>query len=291
MKSSRVAFLELCRKTRRTARKLRFHLFFKSKPDDGEYCASKRIHLFRQPPADRKARPYLAIMRCGATHRLVDDGGARQFDLALNFFAPPTGRLLEDCEYAYSGGVNKYKGARQFIDDAMLDRYRGFIFLDDDLEITYSELSRFLDYCWAHRFRLAQPSLSSNSYYSHPHLLNAAPFGWRQVHMIEVMCPYFPSDTLRIALDSFDLSYSTWGLDELWPVLLDLEPVVVDEFTIWHTRAVQSAEGTFYKYLKGIGVSPHEELWKLKKLSQQQARSMVKARARRSGRLLNQHST
>ena len=183
-------------------------------PADGEYCNSKRIQLLKEPAEDREHRPYLAIIRCGANHRLVDDGSQRNFDIALSLYACPNDkRLLDGCEYSYSGGINKYKAACQFIDGALLEKFRGFIFLDEDLEITYSHLSQFLDYCWAHGFGLAQPSLTSDSFYSHKHLLNASRSGWRPVGMVEVMCPYFSSDALRVALNTFDLSYSTWGLD------------------------------------------------------------------------------
>jgi hypothetical protein len=258
------------------ANRLRFHLFFKSQPADGEYCNSKRIHLFKQPAKDRKYRPYLAIIRCGANHCLVDDGSQRKFDIALNFYACPNDeRSLDGCEYSYSGGANKYKAALQFIDGALLERFRGFIFLDDDLEMTYSHLSQFLEYCEAHGFGLAQPSLTSDSFYSHKHLLNASRSGWRSVNMVEVMCPYFSRDALRVALNTFDLSYSTWGLDHIWPRLLDLEPIVVDEFTIKHIKPLGGSDSSFYRYMRCIGVSPQREREKLRKISDEKVRSMA----------------
>ena len=233
-----------------------------------------------KPSAGEEPRPYLAIIRCGAAHCLIDDGSSRQFDIALNFYAPPAADTLDDCEYSYSGGLNKYKAAHQFLDDTLLGKYRGFMFLDDDLEITWSELSRFLDYCWAHRLQLAQPSLTRDSFYSHDHLVNAAPYGLRPVRMVEVMCPYFSSDALRIALGTFNLSYSTWGLDELWPRLPGLHPVVVDEFTVRHTRPVSGSDGAFYRYMRRIGVSPMQELSKFRALSEQQVRMLARARPR-----------
>jgi hypothetical protein len=258
------------------ANRLRFHLFFKSQPADGEYCNSKRIHLVKEPADDREHRAYLAIIRCGANHRLVDDGSQRQFDIALSLYARPNDKsLLDGCEYAYTGGINKYKAARQFINGALLEKFRGFIFLDDDLEITYTHLGQFLDYCWAHGFRLAQPSLTSDSFYNHEHLLNASRTGWRSVDLVEVMCPYFSSDALRVALNTFELSSSTWGLDDIWPRLLELKPVVIDEFTIKHTRPVRALDGPFYKYMRSIGVSPQREWDELTNISQERVRSMA----------------
>jgi hypothetical protein len=131
-----------------------------------------------------------------------------------------------------------------------------------------------LDYCRGHGFQLAQPSLTVDSYCSHAHLLNASSSGWRSVPMVDVMCPFFSNEALRMALGTFELSYSTWGLDDIWPKL-KLEPVVVDEFTIKHTRPMNVVDGAFYRYMKSIGVSPQRELSKLRELSERQVRSLA----------------
>ena len=257
--------------------RVRFHLTFKSKPADGEYCNSRRIHIGKRL-AHIESRAFLVIVRCGRNHCLIDDGSDRNFDIALNFYAcPDDKRLLENCEYVYSGGINKYKAAFQFIDGTLLRKYRGFTFLDDDLEITYSHLSRFLEYCSAHGFRLAQPSLSRDSFYSHQPLVNASRSGWRIVDMVEVMCPYFSSDALKIALNTFDLSYSTWGLDLIWP-RLGIPPVVVDQFTIKHTKPGGGSDNAFYRYMRRIGVSPIREGRKLRCISDEKVRTLAAMR-------------
>ncbi len=108
---------------------LRFHLFFKNKPAAGEYCNSRRIHLGKRPIGDEPHRAYLAIIRCGAKHCVIDDGNQRTFDIALNLYAcPDDERLLDRCEYWYSGGINKYKAAYQLIDGKLLHKYRDLYF-------------------------------------------------------------------------------------------------------------------------------------------------------------------
>ncbi len=260
----------------RGANRLRFHLFFKHRPAAGEYCNSKRVRPVKEPSASHQHRPYLAVIRSGAEHGLRDDGSERNFDIALSLYARPSPGSLNACEYAYSGGINKFQAARQFIDGAQLDRYQGFVFLDDDLEMSYSHLSQFVDYCSTRGFGLAQPSLTLDSAYSHAHLLNASPSGWRSVAMVEVMCPYFSKAALEVALTTFDLSYSTWGLDLVWPRLLNVSPVVVDEFTMRHKRSVGHAEGEFYAYLKRIGISPEREAQALEKMSDQKLRQLTR---------------
>jgi len=242
--------------------RLRFHLFFKKRPGAGEYCNSKFINVIRQPLEDSASRPNLVIIRCGTRHRLIDDGSGRNFDIALNLYAKADPPYVDDCEYLYSGGINKYKAALQFISEELMCKYEGFMLLDDDLEMTYSQLSRFLAYCSDHGFGLAQPSLTPDSSYSHGHLVNTSQRGWRPVHMVEVMCPYFSSAALRTVISTFGLNESTWGLDFIWPRLLDASPAVVDEFTIRHTKP--SGVGGFYRYMWAIGVSPQRELNRLK---------------------------
>ncbi len=92
--------------------------------------------------------------------------------------------------------------------------------------------------------------------------------------MVEVMCPYFSEAALEVALNTFDLSYSTWGLDLIWPRLLNVSPVVVDEFTIRHTRDVGRSESEFYAYLRRIGISPEREAHTLEKMSNQKLRTL-----------------
>jgi len=247
------------------ANKLRFHIFFKKRPRPGEYCNSKFIRVDTRAVQPAETRPYLAIVRCGRSHCLIDDCSERNFDIALNCYAEPEGVRSGDYEYLYVGGINKYKAAVQFISKAHLRRYRGFIFLDDDIEITNSRLSQFLAYCSTHGFGLAQPSLTHDSHFSHEHLLNASSRGWRFVPMVEVMCPYFSSSALGKAIHTFDLSYSTWGLDFVWPKLFEFRPVVVDEFSVRHVRG--TAESAFYEYMRQIGVSPQRDLAQLKNIS------------------------
>ena len=112
----------------------------------------------------------------GRVYWLHDDRGERNFDLALSLYGPPGDATFDAADYAFSGGINKFQAARQFIDAARLQRYQGFIFLDDDLEMSQSQLSRFFDYCAVRGFDLAQPSLTLDSAYSHTHLLNASSY-------------------------------------------------------------------------------------------------------------------
>jgi hypothetical protein len=262
--------------------RLRFHLFFKRRPGIGEYCNSKVIRVNRGRREVPAIRSHLVIIRCGREHGLINDGNSRNFDIALNPYLKPASSCLAECDYLYSGGINKYQAALQFISEDLLNAYEGFMLLDDDLEMTYSQLSRFLEYCSRNGLGLAQPSLTRDSSYSHKHLVNAAERGWRAVPMVEIMCPYFSSTSLKTVISTFGLSESTWGLDSLWPRQLDARPVVVDEFTIRHTRP--QGTGFFYRYLRSIGVSPRRDMDRLKQLPVEQLRLRGSRSAQRAQR-------
>ena len=105
------------------ANRIRFHILFPIRPDVGEYCNSKEINFSKSPPPGAATRRYLAIVRCGARHGLIDDGSARNFDIALNLYAKPDAECLSASEYVYSGGINKYRAAYQFIDETRLKQY------------------------------------------------------------------------------------------------------------------------------------------------------------------------
>jgi hypothetical protein len=243
--------------------RVKFHLFFKKLPSAGDHANSKLISVTKRPPAKSPRRAFLVFIRSGGTSQLVDDG-ERNFDIAFNLYASPPGPL-DNYEYVVSGGINKYKAAYQFIDEELLGAYRGFMFLDDDLEITYSQLSAFLDFCRQDDLQLAQPSQSPESHCSHEDLRHRPGGRSRHVEIVEVMCPYFSAKALRAAISTFDLSYSTWGLDYLWPKLPGLRPVVVDAFRITHVRPME-LHGSFYAYMRSIGVSPQDEEMKLRRM-------------------------
>lgn len=257
--------------------RLRFRLFFKRAPGQGEYCNSRRIRSVRHA-AGATGRRFLVVVRCGESFGLVRDCTTRNFDIALNPYQRPDTQVLADCEYVFSGGVNKYSAFRQFLTKSLLQRYDGFMLIDDDVQMSFSELGSFLEYCRQQSFDLAQPSLTQDSFYSHRELLFSPHQQWRKVKSVEVMCPYFSSKALARLAGSFNLSLSTWGLDVVWPRILECSPVVVDKYQAMHARAL-GASG-FYRYMRSIGASPDGDLDRLSRMDHSRLVKMVSRNAR-----------
>jgi hypothetical protein len=83
---------------------------------------------------------------------------------------------------------------------------------------------------------------------------------FRDTSFVEVMAPYLSRWALSKALPTFTKSISTYGLDFVWPSLVEKRAIgVVDAFQIRHRDPVDYASGRFYKYLQSIDVDLDEE--------------------------------
>jgi SAM-dependent methyltransferase len=226
------------------------------------------VALHRMPQVATE-RPFLVFVRAGAepirqTHWNLDAPG-RRFDLLANFYAPPRRDcwLLRSADYVTSGGLSKFHAAKLLLSGRLIERYAGFLFLDDDVE-TLFDPGAFADFVQAQGFGLAQASLTADSFHSHATTLHHPSCAWRETNFVEVMAPFFSRDVLRSAISDFDRSISTWGLDILWGVRHAASRIaVVDLFTMRHYRPIDTRAGAFYLYLRGMGVDPAHELLKI----------------------------
>lgn len=187
----------------------------------------------------------------------------RNFDIAVRFYDRPGENepLLEASEFVMTGGLSKFHAASLFFERCdVKDRYDGFLFLDGDLEFDVSQLSTFLSFVHAAGLDLAQPSLTRDSYCFWKMVYHQPRFLYRETSFVEVMAPYLSRDALRKTLGSFTRSISTYGLDLVWPSLIGTGRVgVVDAFQIRHKERVDHVSGSFYIYLKSIGIDLNAE--------------------------------
>lgn len=187
----------------------------------------------------------------------------RNFDLALRFYDSPgkNEALLRDADYVMTGGLSKLHAASLFLDACGLQNaYDGYLFLDGDLEFDPDQLCNFLDFVRAVGLDLAQPSLTRDSYCYWKMAYHQPGYVFRETSFVEVMAPFLSRAALLKTLPTFTQSISTYGLDLVWPSLVGNTNIgVVDAFQIRHRERVDHASGSFYKYLKSIGVDLDEE--------------------------------
>lgn len=222
-----------------------------------------RILAALQEQAQRRQFLVFVVPGPHASSLLPVASGERNFDLALRFYSDPgeNRKLAEHAEYVMTGGLSKFHAAALFIESLGLDEsYDGYLFLDGDLEFDARQLSRFLSFVHAAGLDLAQPSVTRDSYCYWKMAYHQPGFVFRETSFVEVMAPYLSRAALGRTLETFTRSISTYGLDLVWPSLLDHRAIgVVDAFQIRHRDRVDHAEGRFYKYLKSIGVDLDEE--------------------------------
>jgi hypothetical protein len=88
---------------------------------------------------------------------------------------------------------------------------------------------------------LFAPALHASSYYAHFITMENPSFHGRWVGFVEIMIPGFSRTALEKLLPTLDLTETGWGwgLDSLWPKLLDYKNVgIIDGTPVLHTRPV-----------------------------------------------------
>jgi hypothetical protein len=226
---------------------------------------SNDIHILSVP---RSPRRYLVLIRAGSNPRpsffkdaLPND---RSYDLGLNYYAPPhpDDVLRATADVVFAGGLAKMHGAKRFFEATGLHEvYEGVFFLDDDVEILFNP-DAFFAFCREYSLALAQPALTSDCVDAMGLTRQHPGLKLRTTNWVEIMAPFMVRDFLKEMLHSFDLSISGWGIDVYWGHHLGQRWTagIVDDFLMRHTNPSNHESGAFYKYLKSIGVDPHDEM-------------------------------
>lgn len=211
------------------------------------------------------ARRNLVIVRAG--ERSLHPGwlsgeGARSWDIVVNYYG-------DDPELYRRDDVTRIdsKGPKWPALQALLRENPGFLrdyehiwLPDDDLETSKEEINRLFEIFAARDLQVAQPSLAWGSYFGHLTTLHNRSFVLRYTNYVEVMAPCFTAGVLEKAVPLFNQNLSGWGLDFVWPKLVDKpmgQIAIIDEVKVRHTRPVG---GPNYKMLRERGVSPWDEL-------------------------------
>lgn len=196
------------------------------------------------PPRDHPRN--LVVLRAGegSLHPRWLAATGRDFELFVSDYGPQPGRWLAESDlYEHRPGAKwPALGALLAEHPHLLDDYDAFWFPDDDLDATPATIERLFAFFHAHALHLAQPALTRDSFHTWSTLLQDEASLLRHVRFVEVMAPLFSRQALRLCAPTFAESASGWGLDWVWPALLDragLEGIaVIDATPVRHTRPV-----------------------------------------------------
>ncbi len=191
----------------------------------------------------------LIIARCGPTslhpHWLL--GAEANFDLVVTYFGETVPEAWMDQGYPIIPIKGpKWRGLYQYLQDyPHWKDYERIFFPDDDLMFDACLANALFDSARDYHADLCQPALDAFSHGSHVITLAYGSFKLRITNFVELMCPLMSVRFLSTCRHLFQESDSGWGMDAYWPQLLlshNLNPpMIFDQHTITHTRAVGSA--------------------------------------------------
>jgi len=122
-----------------------------------------------------------------------------------------------------------------------LEQYENVMMMDDDLVPVGCTISDIFSLFGQTGFRVGQPALTKDSYWSHEILLRVEKYNWRLTNFVEVMCPIMTMQAMLEYLDIFDFNSSGFGLDNIWSELETRKyggVVVLDATPIRHSRPI-----------------------------------------------------
>jgi len=159
-------------------------------------------------------------------------------------------------------GGYKYKNIKKCIETLDILVKYDYIWLPDwDVNIPIESLNELFTLAEQYNLDLCQPSLSSDSHMSWSITEHNPDSVVRLTNFVEVMCPLFKSSFLKEVLWTFDLNYSSWGLDFLWCSIGKEKNIgIIDSVIVKHERPISSHE-----WILPNGKNSHQELEELQK--------------------------
>jgi hypothetical protein len=189
-------------------------------------------------------RRHLVLARVGSRslhHGWLRDGGPRNWDLRLVPYERIP-RQLPDVEVGDVLPGPKWSGLGVAL--RRWDGWRSYDYIwlpDDDIRATPATIDQLFESAHLAGLDLFAPALTETSYYAHFDTMHNGRFHGRRVGFVEIMCPGFSRSALERLLFTLELSQTGWGwgLDSVWPKLLNYENVgILDGVPVTHTRPV-----------------------------------------------------
>ncbi len=185
----------------------------------------------------------------------------RSWDLCTSFYGEASAFPVADfAEYtALQREERKFQAIRSLLlsHPELLD-YEYFMFPDDDLQMSWSDINASFHAMRFWRLELAQPSLHPDGVINYDATRQDRAFRVRFTSMIEVMIPLMSRAALRACLPTFDLSRSAFGIDYAWAKIVGDDPRaigIIDDVAVLHTRPTGSNYDMQAAYKEGDALS------------------------------------
>lgn len=206
--------------------------------------ANRRAPFIEHSPTPQRANLVVLCANERSLHanwQRVSDDDERNWDLCITFYGTDCTVAARPFEYlAHQPGQPKWRALYNlFYPESPLWNYQ-FIWLpDDDLMTSWQDVNQLFAICRRYSLLLAQPSIDPKSNVNHAITGTHLDYALRFTNFVEIMCPVFGRDALRVATGTFRDTISGYGLDNLWPQLLGGVPgriAIIDALSVEHTR-------------------------------------------------------
>ncbi|MFE1244720.1 DUF707 domain-containing protein [Fictibacillus sp. NPDC058756] len=182
----------------------------------------------------------------------------KNFDLCIIYNGDYTGGLKDDCNFYFEKKGAKWPAIKEIIKELgeQINKYDAIWFPDEEILTNAYTINRMFEIFNNQNFEIAQPALTNDSYYSHHTTLQHSFYLWRYSSFVEITAPIFSQNALKLCWNTFDLNQSGWGLDLLWPKIIN-NPYkrigIIDETPVTYIRKGPSLYNrSFYKDLEVI---------------------------------------
>ena len=208
------------------------------------------------PPHDGERRNLVIV--CAGDNSLHQEGNwycdHRSFDLCIVYFGSDEGvaaRFEKDSDYFIRREGPKWQLIRHTLTQTFWQRYEYIWLPDDDLSIDVPSINKFFSLAKSHGLNLCQPALVDLNV-EHKILIQRPGNVLRFTNFVEIMAPCLRREALKHLFKTLDEDRikSGWGLDLVWPHLLNYERVaVIDQTPMVHTRPLTAfnPNGFFYR--------------------------------------------
>jgi hypothetical protein len=177
----------------------------------------------------------------------------KDFDLVLLYYEnnEDTARSYTNhTPYVYVAKGEKYHLLKSFIQDNIefISKFDYIWLPDDDVDISPENINRLFNISKEYNLSISQPAM--DGYVSHEITKPVPNSLLRYTNFVEVLAPLFNKETLLKVYNTFDLNYSSWGYDYLWPHLLNYPQnsiAIIDDIVMTHTRPVGQNYSRFPK--------------------------------------------
>jgi GR25 family glycosyltransferase involved in LPS biosynthesis len=213
-------------------------------------------------PKNRKNLIIVPVNNNSLHYEWVEDKEYKNFDIAgLYYEEGEDEKVIKSVDIFYKGKGFKPKLIRDFLNKnpKLINDYDYIFIPDNDVRMTTRDINLFFEINRALDLFISQPSMTQQSYGSHSITYHNPNYGLRFTNFVEVMMPCFSSKIFSLLFPSFYESESSWGLDNLWPYLLNYPKdkiAIIDQIQVTHTKKIESSKPFI---IEGITIDGHKD--------------------------------